>query len=71
MNVSEKIGGVLNELEKAHIYIDHLNDKLKAKDQQYSELRQEKDEQIADLRERMDRLETILLNAGSPRMSEK
>lgn len=64
MNVSEKMGGLLNELEKAHIYIDRLNGKLKEKDHQYSQLRQEKDEQIAELSERMERLEALLLDTG-------
>jgi len=31
-NVSEKTGGILNELEKAHIYIEQLNEKLKKRD---------------------------------------
>jgi hypothetical protein len=31
LNLSERTGRVLNELEKAHIYIDQLNTELKAK----------------------------------------
>ena len=31
-NLSEKTGRMLNELEKAHIYIDHLNSRLKEKE---------------------------------------
>lgn len=31
-NVTEKVGGVINELEKAHIYIEQLNDKLTARE---------------------------------------
>ena len=31
MNISEKMGGMLNELEKAHIYIEQLNEALKVK----------------------------------------
>lgn len=64
MNVSEKIGGLLNELEKAHIYIDQLDQRLKDKNQQYSEMSQEKDEQIAALGQRIARLEAILLDVG-------
>lgn len=29
MNLSEKTAGLLNELEKAHIYIEQLNERLK------------------------------------------
>ena len=38
MNVSEKTGGILNELEKAHIYIEQLNVRLKAKDDEIRQL---------------------------------
>ena len=37
-NVSEKTGGILNELEKAHIYIEQLHNGLKTKDQRISDL---------------------------------
>ena len=32
MNVSEKMGGILNELEHAHIYIEDLNARLAAQE---------------------------------------
>jgi len=32
MNLSEKMGGILNELEHAHIYIEELNDRLAAQE---------------------------------------
>jgi hypothetical protein len=37
-NVTEKVGGILNELEKAHIYIEQLNNGLKAKEDRISQL---------------------------------
>jgi hypothetical protein len=46
-NVSEKTGGILNELEKAHIYIEQLNAKLT-----------ERDALIEQLARRLDQLET-------------
>ncbi|MCP4202551.1 MAG: hypothetical protein GY769_11525 [bacterium] len=49
MNVTRKTEGVLNELEKAHIYIEHPNDSLK-----------EKDGHIAELTERLTRIEKLL-----------
>jgi hypothetical protein len=30
LNVSDKIGGLINELEKAHVYIERLNEMVKA-----------------------------------------
>ena len=39
-NVPEKVGGILNELEKAHIYIEQLhqrNDELEAEQQEVRE----------------------------------
>lgn len=36
-NLTEKTGGMLNELEKAHIYIDQLNQLIKQKDQEFSQ----------------------------------
>ena len=32
MNVSEKMGAMLNELEHAHIYIEQLHDEARARD---------------------------------------
>lgn len=53
MNVSEKIGGLLNELEKAHIYIDELHGRLEEQEQR-------KEEEIADLEARIRRLEALV-----------
>jgi hypothetical protein len=39
-NLSQKTTGMLNELEKAHIYIAQLNDRLKSKETTVEELRQ-------------------------------
>jgi len=38
INLSEKTGNILNELEKAHIYIERLNDGLKDKEQRIAQL---------------------------------
>ena len=50
VNLTKKTGGILNELEKAHIYIEQLNGSLKSKDSQ-----------IDDLSSRVERLEALLL----------
>ena len=49
LNVSEKIGGVLNELEKAHIYIEQLHEQSR-----------DKDSRIEKLTARMQRLEALV-----------
>jgi hypothetical protein len=49
LNVSEKVGGLINELEKAHIYIERLNEHDK---RQRSELA-EKDRRLAELEQRV------------------
>ena len=48
-DVTEKVGGILNELEKAHIYIEQLHRRLR-----------ENDEQIRRLTETLGRLEARL-----------
>ena len=56
MNLSEKMGGVINELEKAHIYIERLHERLQtAQDEEGS-----KDVRIATLEQRLARLESML-----------
>ena len=50
LNVNRKIGGLINELEKAHIYIEQLNEKLN-----------EKGSQVDEMTERLARLEAALL----------
>lgn len=74
-NVHERYFGVLNELEKAHIYIEQLNENAKQqkavlaeKDMQMAALTQrmlEKEQQTADLNQRMARLEAALIGAAS------
>ena len=49
INVSDKLGRMLNELETAHIYIDQLNSELT-----------ESTDQVAALEARLDRLEAAL-----------
>jgi hypothetical protein len=48
-NISRMTGGILNEVEMAHIYIEQLNDELK-----------EKDEAMTSLQERLARIEAQL-----------
>ena len=48
-NMTEKFGGMLNELEKAHIFIAQLNDEI-----------QDRDRVIEDLSERLARVESLL-----------
>jgi len=54
INLTEKTGGILNELEKAHIYIEQLNRQLK-----------DRDEQIGDLTARLERVERALSGGSS------
>ena len=49
IQVFQKTAGMLQELEKAHIYIAQLNDSIK-----------ERDAEVSDLRERLARLEALL-----------
>ena len=49
INLSEKVGGLINELEKAHIYIERLHDQAK-----------DKDKQIAELHQRIARIELLV-----------
>jgi hypothetical protein len=53
INMTEKMGGVLNELEKAHIYIEQL----------HQELAQQKEifhQELAQQKEQLQRLEAFL-----------
>ncbi len=56
INVFEKTTGILQELEKAHIYIEQLHKGLKAKDAELSDVRG----QLSGLQERLGRLEKAL-----------
>ena len=49
MNLSKKTTGILHELEKAHIYIEQLNDGLKSKSAE-----------VVELRDRLQRVEALL-----------
>ena len=55
-NLSKMTGGMLNELEKAHIYIAELNDTVK----ELKSALAEKDEAVATLSERLAALEELL-----------
>ncbi|HEX2165117.1 MAG TPA: hypothetical protein VHM02_14330, partial [Thermoanaerobaculia bacterium] len=67
INVSEKLGGILNELEKAHIYIEQLHERLAEKEGSLASLelrnREKMDElerENRELAERLSRLEALL-----------
>lgn len=53
-NLTEMTGGMLNELEKAHIYISQLHDRLGEKESQLSSVQ----EQLEELRAAVDALRT-------------
>jgi hypothetical protein len=55
-NVHQRHFGVLNELEKAHIYIERLHERVKTGEAEASR----KDVRIADLEQRLARLESAL-----------
>jgi hypothetical protein len=59
INVSQKIGGILNELEKAHLYIIQLNERLAEQEAELTRLREGSD-QFEDLQARLQRLESLL-----------
>jgi hypothetical protein len=56
LNVSEKVGGLINELEKAHIYIERLNEEAKLQKAALAD----KDQRLAELEGRLFRLEALL-----------
>jgi len=56
MNLSGKVGGLINELEKAHIYIERLHDRLKAKEAETADLRSE----VAELQGSVSNLESLM-----------
>lgn len=58
-NVTEKVGGMLNELEKAHIYIERLNQNLRDKDEKIEAILAENE----DLAARLERLERLVRDA--------
>ena len=62
--MTEKMGGVLNELEKAHIYIEQLHQELaQQKELFHQELAQQKGlfhQELAQQKEQLQRLEALL-----------
>ena len=53
INITDKVGGVLNELEKAHIYIEQLHQEL-AQQKELFHL------ELAQQKEQLQRLEALL-----------
>jgi len=64
INMTEKMGGVLNELEKAHIYIEQLHQEIaQQKKLFHQELAQQKEafhQELAQQKEQLHRLEALL-----------
>ena len=64
INLTEKVGGLINELEKAHIYIERLHEqgkeRAKKKDKRIRELEQHLVERDTEFARRLSRLETLL-----------
>ena len=58
IDVFQKTTGILQELEKAHIYIEQLHNDFKAR-------AAEKDAEIASLRQRLARLEAQVAAPGA------
>jgi hypothetical protein len=56
LNVSEKVGGLISELEKAHIYVERLNEEVKL----HKAALAEKDLRLAEMEKRMARFEALL-----------
>jgi len=61
--ITKTTWGILEELEKAHIYIDQLNDQLRQKTGEIEQLKAETGE-IQELKDRLARLEFALLNGN-------
>lgn len=60
-DLTEKVGGILNELEKAHIYIERLNQRLKEKEAEVAQLgalMEKKDATLHEILQRVEKLET-------------
>lgn len=60
-NLSEKTGGMLNELEKAHVYIEQLNKALIAQNQQLNHKLVDQNQQIAALRTEQAELKNAVM----------
>ena len=63
VNITEKIGGVLNELEKAHIYIEQLHERLAEQEDlrtMQAPVEQELRQRLAVQEDRLNRLEALL-----------
>ena len=60
LSLGKRHQAVLNELEKAHIYIERLHERLKEKDQRIGKLEQRHDEKDAEFARRLSRLEALL-----------
>jgi hypothetical protein len=70
-NVTEKTGAVLNELEKAHIYIAQLNERLRDKEANLAELaaaNSQLQQQQSVLAEQLQRLEVLVVAPATARV---
>jgi hypothetical protein len=69
LNVSEKIGGLINELEKAHVYIERLNEENKEQKALQTAALAERDRRLAELESRLVETQTRL--AGMSALEER
>jgi hypothetical protein len=61
LNLPGRLFGMLNELEKAHIYIDQLNERLKEKAtdvERLSAMMEQKDAQMQEILKRLEKVES-------------
>ena len=61
MNLTEKTGGMLNELEKAHIYIEQLHTRNLSHEQQIESMQQ----QIDALKQQNQRIEQLVMRIAT------
>jgi DNA repair exonuclease SbcCD ATPase subunit len=69
LNVSDKIGGLINELEKAHVYIERLNEENKEQKALQTAALAERDRRLAELESRLVETQTRL--AGMSALEER
>ncbi|MFH1429133.1 MAG: hypothetical protein ABIH39_05245 [Candidatus Margulisiibacteriota bacterium] len=56
INIAERLEQAVEELEKAHVYIDQLNKRDKEKDSRIDALKAEKDKEIQELKAAIEEL---------------
>jgi hypothetical protein len=69
LNVSDKIGGLINELEKAHIYIERLNEETKRQRAGFEAASAEKDRRLAELEQRVAEIAALVRRSAASEAS--